>query len=233
MRTFAALTRYPRGKRTGSTMIVRPSMWRRHTHQVRHLLGRTAVQPKLTIGAPNDQYEREADRIADMIVDTPRVDVQCQATEEEDELLLAKHESSQAFHIQRLCKGCEEELQRQPIEEEEEEPVLAKGVAGHDQSATPQVRTQVQGLRNGGEPLLRSARSYFEPRLGHDFSQVRIHTDQAATDTAHAIHARAFTFGDHIAFGASEYHPETPAGKRLLAHELAHVVQQSGQVNRL
>jgi hypothetical protein len=70
-------------------------------------------------------------------------------------------------------------------------------------------------------------RAFFEPRFGHDFSGVRVHTDTRAAQTASAFNARAFTLGRDIVFGPREYAPETTAGQRLLAHELTHVVQQS------
>jgi hypothetical protein len=72
-----------------------------------------------------------------------------------------------------------------------------------------------------------SARALMEPRLGHDFGQVRVHADAKAAASARALNARAFTFGREIVFGAGQYAPQTAAGRRLLAHELAHVVQQS------
>ncbi len=70
-----------------------------------------------------------------------------------------------------------------------------------------------------------------EPRFGHDFSQVRIHNDTQAAETAQAVHARAYTLGRDIVFGAGQYAPETITGKNLLAHELTHVVQQGGLVS--
>jgi len=70
-------------------------------------------------------------------------------------------------------------------------------------------------------------RSFFEPRFGHDFSQVRIHADARSAEMADALNAEAFTFGRDIYFGAGKYHPRTREADRLLAHELAHVVQQS------
>src|SRR5262249_39696060 len=63
-----------------------------------------------------------------------------------------------------------------------------------------------------------------EPRFGHDFSRVRVHVDDAAADS---VLAHAFTVGDRIVFAANQYQPHTRAGRRLLAHELTHVVQQS------
>lgn len=77
-----------------------------------------------------------------------------------------------------------------------------------------------------GAPLPATFRSYFEPRFGHDFSRVQLHADGAAARSARALGARAFTVGESISFGAGEYRPGTQAGLKLLAHELAHVVQQ-------
>jgi predicted chitinase len=78
----------------------------------------------------------------------------------------------------------------------------------------------------GGEPLADSVRSYFEPRFGHDFSQVRVHAGEEAAQAARGVQARAYTIGHDIVFGHGEYAPDTAQGKRLLAHELTHVVQQ-------
>jgi hypothetical protein len=78
-----------------------------------------------------------------------------------------------------------------------------------------------------GMPLDTASRNYFESRFGYDFSGVRLHTDEAASESANAVQARAYTLGRDIVFGAGEYEPSTFAGKQLLAHELAHVVQQS------
>jgi hypothetical protein len=77
-----------------------------------------------------------------------------------------------------------------------------------------------------GHPLDAETRQHFEARLGHDFSQVRVHTDPVAAQSARAIHARAYTAGPEIYFGAAQFSPGTVAGNRLLAHELVHVVQQ-------
>jgi hypothetical protein len=82
-------------------------------------------------------------------------------------------------------------------------------------------------LRSPGQPLDAETRAIVEPRLGHDFSQVRVHADSRAAVAASVIGARAFTSNRDIVFGAGEYGPRGEAGRRLLAHELAHVVQQS------
>lgn len=90
-----------------------------------------------------------------------------------------------------------------------------------------EVADKVMGSRaGGGMPLNESARTFFEPRFGQDFSAVRIHTDAQAAETAHAINALAYTHGSDIVFAQGRFQPESDAGKRLLAHELAHVVQQ-------
>jgi len=83
-------------------------------------------------------------------------------------------------------------------------------------------------LRSPGRPLDRGTRARMEPRFGHDFSGVRVHTDARAAESARAVNALAYTVGPDIVFGAGRYMPSSTAGGRLLAHELAHVVQQSG-----
>jgi hypothetical protein len=83
-------------------------------------------------------------------------------------------------------------------------------------------------LRSPGEPLDAGTRAFMEPRFGHDFSEVRIHADEKGAQSAHAVNAHAYTVGNDIIFGAGAYEPTSQTGKSLLAHELAHVVQQEG-----
>lgn len=83
-------------------------------------------------------------------------------------------------------------------------------------------------LHSEGQPLDRATRAFMEPCFGHDFSQVRVHTGPRAIDSAEALRALAFTAGRDIVFGGGQYSPRTLEGQRLLAHELAHVVQQRG-----
>ncbi len=85
-------------------------------------------------------------------------------------------------------------------------------------------------LSRSGQPLDGGTRDYMESRFGRDFSDVRVHTDPEAADSARAVNARGYTVGNEIVFGSGEYRPGTEAGRRLLAHELTHVVQQSGQM---
>ena len=79
----------------------------------------------------------------------------------------------------------------------------------------------------GNQHLPEATRSFFEPRFGHDFSQVRVHTDSEALETAQALNSRAFTIGQDVVFGQGQYSPGTAEGRNLLAHELTHVVQQN------
>ena len=83
-----------------------------------------------------------------------------------------------------------------------------------------------QGLSGGGQPLDSASRAFFEPRLGHDLSNIRIHTGEHASSSAEQVNARAYAVGGDIAFKSGEYNPGTSAGKHLLAHELTHTVQQ-------
>lgn len=92
-------------------------------------------------------------------------------------------------------------------------------------SDVPQVVRDV--LHSPGQPLDQSTRSFAESRLGHDFSAVRVHTDTRAAESAEAVQARAYTVGRDMVFAAGEYRPATSGGRRLLTHELAHVIQQN------
>ena len=87
-------------------------------------------------------------------------------------------------------------------------------------------------LAHGGRPLENNVRHDMERRFGHDFSGVRVHSDQAAARSADDVSANAYTVGSHVVFGAGNYQPGSEKGTRLLAHELTHVVQQ-GSANRL
>ncbi|MFM7464596.1 MAG: DUF4157 domain-containing protein, partial [Cyanobium sp.] len=113
---------------------------------------------------------------------------------------------------------------------------------GMDQHVRPRVSRSTNGgavageapasvhstLASQGQALAPSERDFFEPRFGADFSQVRVHTDDLAQQSARDVHALAYTVGSHVVFGAGRYAPSSPEGQRLLAHELAHVVQQGG-----
>ncbi len=190
--------------------------------EVRQILRGPRPQAKLTVGAANDAYEREADRVAEAVMRMPEPDER----------------------IQRDCPGCEEELWRQPMEEREEEEELQRQPADLDEEdETLQARaepaevpvidsdleTRVRAIRGGGRPLSGSTRSFFEPRFGRDFGQVRVHTGDNAGRLAGDLQARAFTVGSDIVFGHQTYSPREASGRRLLAHELAHVAQQGDQ----
>lgn len=88
-------------------------------------------------------------------------------------------------------------------------------------------------LRSSGQPLDTTTRAFMEPRFGHDFSHVRLHTDAKAAESARAVNALAYTVGRDVVFGAGQYQTRTTTGRQLLAHELTHVVQQTGRLQRL
>jgi len=90
------------------------------------------------------------------------------------------------------------------------------------------LEARIQALTRGGHPLPPALRQYMESRFGRDFSRVRIHTDQEAAQVSEGIQAHAFTLGHHIAFNQGAFDPDSTHGKTLIAHELTHVVQQTG-----
>jgi len=86
---------------------------------------------------------------------------------------------------------------------------------------------EIESVTSGGSPLSQSAREFFEPRFGRDFSDVQVHTGPEADEAARSIDAEAFTYGSDVVFASNNYQPHTSRGRELLAHELTHVVQQT------
>ncbi len=101
------------------------------------------------------------------------------------------------------------------------------GLPGTGVKASPALNGYVQSLPGSGMPLSQSTQQFFGRRMGYDFSDVRVHTDESAAESAQSIHAKAYTSGDHIVFNRDRYDPSSADGQRLLAHEMAHVTQQN------
>lgn len=95
-----------------------------------------------------------------------------------------------------------------------------------------EVERPLDAVGSQGQPLVPSVRRFFESRFGHDFSDVRIHTESRAAEVARLYGARAFTVGRDVVFGSGQYQPQTGGGRHLLAHELTHVLQQRGSPRR-
>ena len=107
---------------------------------------------------------------------------------------------------------------------------LQRKAAGRSEmTGVPSIVHEV--LRSPGKPLDPAKRVFMEPRFGHDFSRVRVHADAQAADSARAVSALAYTVGNHVVFATGRYAPQSVAGDHLLAHELAHVVQQNGRAS--
>lgn len=174
------------------------------------------VQTKLTIGQPGDKYEQEADRVAKQVMRMPDLETAEQ---------VPIYSQSEEIHLYRACSKCEEELSGL-LNDEEEHTLQSDTIPGYIPETPAYPATRLNTIRSNGLPLPESVRAFFEPRFGYDFSQVRVHTDVQAAETANAINARAFTIGPDIVFERGEYNPDTVEGKKLLAHELTHVIQQ-------
>jgi hypothetical protein len=160
-------------------------------------------------GAAHDRYEQEADQVAERVLRMP--DPAAGA--------VAVTGAAPAVTMQRKCASCEQErrLQRE-----------AKGAPAASASGAVAPAVVHEVLASPGEALDASARGFFEPRFGRSFGEVRVHTGARAAESARAVGALAYTVGRDIVFDSGRYAPGTPAGDRLLAHELAHTVQQQG-----
>jgi Domain of unknown function (DUF4157) len=184
------------------------------------------VQAKLRLGAPNDNYEREADRAADQVMREQGPAPESTLGSLDSPETLQRKCAACSSGGSGLCPECEQELQWHALPVT---PLVQRTVESGSGMNVPPIVNDV--LSSNGHPLDRTTRAFFEPRFGHDFSPMRIHADARAAESARAVEARAYTVGRHVVFGAGQYALATPAGRRLMAHELAHVVQQDrGQV---
>jgi hypothetical protein len=163
------------------------------------------VQPKLQINQPGDQYEQEADAMADKVM---RMN--------DNELGRSSFNPSN-FHIQRKCAECEKE--------DEEKKVQRKENNNSSQSVAPPVVYDVLNS-SSGKRMDSTARLFMESRFNYDFGNIRIHDNDLAAKSANSINALAYTYGNNIVFNSARYKPHSIEGKKLLAHELTHVAQQ-------
>lgn len=166
------------------------------------------VQAKLKIGQPNDRYEQEADQFADQVMRMP------------------EGQLSGACACGEVCPNCQANQFGHGREQ-----LYIKSLKPSDsrQIDAPAIVHKV--LQSPGQSLDLTTRGFMESRFGHDFSRVQVHTDEKAAESAHSIGARAYTVGHHVIFAGRQYQPLSPAGKKLLAHELTHVLQQEKTSN--
>jgi hypothetical protein len=184
---------------------------------IQRLLNSKIVQAKLTVNAPGDIYEQEADRIANAVTRKTNTTVKRQ----EEEIQAQRQEEEE-----------EEEIQAQRQEEEEEEEIQVKAVDNKPLVVRRNLERQINTARSNGQPMSEEVRQPMEQAFGADFSGVRVHTDSEAHELSESLQARAFTTGQDIFFKDGEYSPRSSSGQHLLAHELTHTVQQ-GASNRI
>ncbi|GAB4175324.1 MAG: hypothetical protein Fur006_05670 [Coleofasciculaceae cyanobacterium] len=179
------------------------------------------LQPKLVVGQSRDKYEQEADSVAAQVMSMsapPTILEPIQRQTEEQESLLQKSPLADSITplIQRQTEEQEEQIQAKSL------PQRASATSKND--AGNSLENKLTSSKGGGSPLPDDVRSFMEPRFGNDFSQVRVHTDSTAVQMNKELRARAFTHGSNIYYGAGK----SAAKDSLTAHELSHVVQQTG-----
>ncbi|HEX2057908.1 MAG TPA: DUF4157 domain-containing protein [Actinomycetota bacterium] len=163
------------------------------------------LQRNLAIGSHDDVYEQEADSVAERVMrmPEPRMQRKCREREAEDK--------TSSGTVRRVAASPSPSVRRRATK--------ADAAGG----APPIVNDVVSGAGRSLDP---DTRSFMESRFRHDFSDVRIHTGSRAAESARAVNAVAYTVGPNIVFEEGVYRPETDAGRRLIAHELTHVIQQ-------
>jgi hypothetical protein len=180
----------------------------------------TTIQPKLTIGQPNDQYETEADDIAEQVVKMPDLSKEqfrfSDNKNEQEGSSINKGFTSQLTPTETIFS---------PISDVRQ-PIQGKFFQEQDKNFF-QLENQINNSKGGGVPMDRDIQSTMGQKFGADFSGVRIHTGVQSTLMNDKLGAKAFTVGNDIHFNQGQYDPASFNGKRLLAHELTHTLQQA------
>ncbi|MBW4600810.1 MAG: DUF4157 domain-containing protein [Calothrix sp. FI2-JRJ7] len=187
-----------------------------------HDISRISLRPqaKLTVGTRGDKYEQEADAMASRVMSMSDSAVQRMVPQQTDEEVQTKQDAAAITPlVQREAASEEEEIQSLPL--------LQRATDGSFQ-AGGNIETQLNNSKGGGTPLSDEVRGFMEPRFGADFSGVRVHTSGDAVQMNRELGAQAFTHGSNVYFGAGK----APGNNELTAHELTHVVQQTGGVER-
>ena len=187
-------------------------------------------QAKLKVGQPGDQYEQEADAMADKVVQEKTQEENVQSQTEEDiqtksiaEVLTPLVQKSTSNPDLQTTEEGEEQLSKEAEEEGAEETVQMKKEA---ETGIPPGFEQQLHQNSGGEAMDQETLSGMEQSFGADFNEVRVHTDSQAVQMSQAIGAHAFTHGYDIYFNENQYNPKENSGQHLLAHELTHTIQQ-------
>ncbi len=191
----------------------------------------TTVQAKLTVGAPNDPYEQEADRVARQVVSQKASSTQ-RGGQRPGEAAEPWQAKMQATSGPQHCPECNKKLQRDPsatLCPSCAATLQRQATSAATPEVTPEIENQINTNRGNSQTLTDSVRAPMEQGMGADFSGVRVHTDSTADHLTRSLNARAFTTGQDIFFQQGEFNPGTSSGRELLAHELTHVVQQDGE----
>jgi hypothetical protein len=198
---------------------------------VQRLLAQHALQPKLVVGAANDQYEQEAERVANQVMGGGLSGAAAAAGP--DGLQRQPQAPAITPLVQRHVRSTNKNEVEMDTEDElrvQRQPQAASGAAFEAGQALEGTLNRRQGA---GNALDQGLRGQMEARFGADFSGVRVHTDGEAAQLNRSLSANAFTRGQDVYFAAGKYQPGTHSGQHLLTHELTHVVQQTGgQVRR-
>ncbi len=192
------------------------------------------IQESLAVGAPNDPFEQEADKIGRQVMDNfdqasgiqrklSGIGVQPMIQAMPVGTRISRMVQRRQAAIQAKCDECEQEGLAQPKS-------LGIQYAGEGAMVSPDIESKINSLKGSGQPMDVQTKTIMESSFGADFSGVRIHTGSGAVQMSQELNAHAFTVGNDIYFNQGRYQPQTKQGAGLLSHELTHTVQQGATV---
>ncbi len=225
----------PRALNSREVLQLQRTVGNRSVTQLLIPRGAHGIQTKLTVGAAHDEYEEEADEVAEQVMRMPASAFSPPAGEDDPrdgkQAIRRAVEDKEDIQTKPLAATITPLVQRE-IESEEEELQTKRQSAADSFEADTAFESRLNTTRGSGSPLPAEVRAFMEPRFDADFSSVRIHTNSEAAQLNREVSAQAFTHGQDIYLGEGKSDLTSSEGKQLLAHELTHVVQQGGAVAR-
>lgn len=216
----------------------------------------TPIQTRLHVSAPDDPLEDEADRVADNVLTMPdpsklhnsnhnlgfaqRLQRQLgqqsslsRPSQPSDRGDSSSHTSVRAYQRVALGQPAGDVNRSSNQNPTDIQMVFRRATVGDRvQPSGENLESRLHNSKGGGSPLPEETRSFMEPRFGADFSNVRVHTDSESVQMNQDLQAQAFTHQQDIYFGAGKFDPGSDSGKKLLAHELTHTIQQTGRIQQ-
>ena len=210
---------------------MKPSIYRRIRRRSTHEGATNKKENKQEQSFFSDPVSEHFFKPTTSVAQAATVNRKCAECEKEEKQVQKKEDKKEEENKLMKKEDKKEEEKLMKKEDKKEEEKVQKKEAGGVTTSASSTGSYVSSLNGKGSAMPADANSFFSSRMGYDFSNVKVHTDKEAAQSAKNINAKAYTIGNHIVFNEGQFNTQSPEGQKLMAHELVHVMQQTGDQN--